>query len=340
MPSDVARKGTDTPTIEPPSAKLIVRLFLIPAMIVAAAVGVMFLIGRMAGSPPTFEEALNGLKTQGGERTADWLVGPGAKQRYLYAQTLTEQMKQGMSEDERIKTTDSLVDLLDKYVRPEEGQVQNFILLALGRVWQGDPNPSPAGEQSQKKVAQTLARFSSADNLQARKAAVLGMCFLAGMPEAKNLEPVLITKLTDPKEDLDVRMAAATALGPIASPSDSAVIDALHHAMNDSDPEHKELVWDSALSLAQLNQPDVADTILMLLNRDELNKLEVFDRETDPQNPVFRPLNDQEKLRILINTMMGAKNLEVLAVQAKLQDLAKNDPSPRVRAAGVQILGK
>jgi HEAT repeat protein len=341
MPSDVAAKQSDDATVlEPPSAKLIVRLFLIPALIVAAAVGVMFLIGRMAGSAPTFEEALNGLKSQGGERTADWLVGPGAKQRYLYAQTLTDQMKLGMSEQERIKTTDRLVELLDKYIRPEEGQVQNFVLLALGRVWQGFP-PAEAGspaEESQKKVAQTLVRFSSSDNLQARKAAILAMCFLAQSSEARTLEPVLIAKLLDTKEDLDVRMAAATALGPIASPTDTSVIDALHTAMNDSQPEHRELVWDSALSLAELNQPDVADTILMLLNRDELNKLTVLDRETDPNNPTFRPLNEQEKLRILINTMMGAKNLQVDAVQEKLKDLAKNDPSPRVRAAGVEIL--
>src|SRR3954465_15164562 len=108
MPSDLPRKAPADATIEPPSVKLIVRRCLIPAIIVAAAVGVMFLIGRMAGSPPTFEEALNGLKGEGGERAADWLVGPGAKQRYLYAQTLTDQMKLGMSEDERIKTTDRL----------------------------------------------------------------------------------------------------------------------------------------------------------------------------------------------------------------------------------------
>src|SRR5205814_7990827 len=138
------RQNADATLPEPPSVKLIVRLFLIPAMIVAAAVGVMFLIGRMAGSAPTFEEALNGLKGQGGERTADWLVGPGAKQRYLYAQTLTDQMKQGMSEAERIQTTDRLIELLDKYVRSEEGQVQNFVLLAPGRVWQEDKGATPA----------------------------------------------------------------------------------------------------------------------------------------------------------------------------------------------------
>jgi hypothetical protein len=77
MPSDVKRgvappdgaapaAGTsptaaDEPLVEPPSAKLIVRLFLIPLIIVALAVGVMFLIGRLAGGTPSFEEALQRL---------------------------------------------------------------------------------------------------------------------------------------------------------------------------------------------------------------------------------------------------------------------------------------
>ena len=86
----------------------------------------------------------------------EWLVGPGAKQRYLYAQTLTDQMKQGMSESERIQTTDRLIELLDKYVHPEEGQVQNFVLLALGRVWEGTGGASPEAIQSQQKAVQTL----------------------------------------------------------------------------------------------------------------------------------------------------------------------------------------
>src|SRR5205814_9857839 len=73
--------------VEPPSVKLIVRLFLIPFFIVAAAVGVMFLIGRLAGGSPSFEEALARLRNPGGERTADMLVGPGSKQRYMDAKT-------------------------------------------------------------------------------------------------------------------------------------------------------------------------------------------------------------------------------------------------------------
>src|SRR5437016_6125883 len=140
MPSDVKKEEASKTAVEPPSAKLLVRLFLIPALIVAVAVGIMLLIGRMAGGEPSLEEALARLKSPGGERTADYLVGPASKQRYMDAKALTDKMKQGMSEAERIKLSKDLSNLLTGgFVRPEEGEVQHFVLLALGRVWQIDP---------------------------------------------------------------------------------------------------------------------------------------------------------------------------------------------------------
>src|SRR5690242_6135505 len=87
---DASHPGAEP--IEPPSVKLIVRLFLIPLIIVGIAVGVMFLIGLMAGSEPSIEEAVQRLKAPGGERTADYLVGPASKQRYLDAKTLVDKM--------------------------------------------------------------------------------------------------------------------------------------------------------------------------------------------------------------------------------------------------------
>src|SRR3954453_13766056 len=106
MPSDVRKAvgptaggagvdaaGHEVEAIEPPSVKLIVRLFLIPLVIVALAVGVMFLMGLMAGGEPTVQEAVQRLKSPGRERTADYLVGPASKQRYLDAKTLVDKMK-------------------------------------------------------------------------------------------------------------------------------------------------------------------------------------------------------------------------------------------------------
>ena len=346
MPSDVKRAAATSsataPLAEPPSVKLIVRLFVIPLLIVGAAVGVMMLISLLAGSGASFEEALQRFKNPGGARTADWLVGPAAKQRYLDAQTLVNQMKSGMTEPQRVALAAELSDIVANHTRPDEGEVQHFVLLALGRVWQRDPSQppmtSPEAVASRKAVVETLLRHADAPELPTRKAAVLATVYLAGYDEAEQAIPKLIAKLSDSNEDIDVRIAAATALGPLANPTDTRAIDALQATMRDTDPRNVELVWSSALSLAQLNQPDVADTVLLLLDRDELAQVKVLDREQDPRNPAFRTLSDKEIERILINTMLGARDLEVDAVQQQIRKVAANDPSARVRAAGQEIL--
>jgi hypothetical protein len=352
MPSDVKKRApgesagapvSPAPVIEPPSVKLIVRLFLIPLLIVAAAVGVMFLIGRMAGGEPTLDEALARLKHPGGERTADVLVGPASKQRYIDAKTIVDKMKAGMSETERVTLSSDLLDILDNYTRGDEGEVRHFMLLALGRTWQIDPNQpgpmdSPAAVTARQKAAAELLKFADDPQVATRKAALLAMVYWAGRDEAKLFIPKLVEKLRDEREDLDVRMAAATALGPIASSSDAAVLDALRFAMRDTEPKDIELVWDAALSLAEVNQPDAADTVLGLLDRNQLAKVQVYDRETDPQNPAFRNLSEAEIQRILINAMIGASKLQVPAVQEQIRKLAAEDPSARVREAGQEVL--
>jgi hypothetical protein len=347
MPSDLRTSdGSNAPAeqslVEPPSAKLIVRLFLIPLLIVAAAVGVMFLIGLLAGGAPSVEQAIARLKRSGGERTADVLIGPGSKQRYMDAMTLTDKMKSGMSEAERIRITDDLIDVLNNHTKPEEGEVQHFLLLALGRAWQIDPNQQPMDDagarDSRAKAIQTLQKYANGENVSTRKAALLALGWWPGREEVKAAFPVVIERLNDEKEDLDVRIAAATVLGPLGHPDYKQIVSALETAMRDVDPRNVELVWSASLSLAQLNQPEVADTILMLLDRKELAQLRYYDRESDPKNPSFRQLNDQEQQRVLINMMLGARKLQVGAVQDRLKDLAEHDPSPRVRAAGREML--
>jgi hypothetical protein len=345
MPSDVQRQATDaaaaqaqTELTDPPGAKLIVRLFLIPFAIVALAVGVMYLISLMAGREPTFDEAIAGLKNAGGGRTADLLVGPGAKQRYIYAKALTNKMKLGMSSAERVNLSDQLIDILDKHTSANEGEIQHVLLLALGRTWQVDPTKPKADAAdvtvARQKAVEALLRYANAPDLSTRKAALLAMVYFKGHEDSVHqFLPVLIATVRNDQADLDLRMAAATALGPLSTPMDSEVIDALHYALRDTDPHDAELVWQAALSLAQLNQPDVADNILKLLDRNELSNLQFYDRENDPKNPTFRKLSEAEIERILINTMIGAENYPNDAVQSKLKQLAKSDPSHRVRAA-------
>src|SRR4051794_24106393 len=171
MPSDVKKPAnapaappdTKPPTIDPPSVKLIVRLFVIPFLIVAVAVGIMFLIGRMAGGEPTLDEALARLKHPGGERTADVLVGPASKQRYIDAKTIVDKMKLGMSQAERITLTNDLINIIDNYTRSDEGDVRHFMLLALGRAWQRDRSEpamdSPAAIEARQRAMTTILKY-------------------------------------------------------------------------------------------------------------------------------------------------------------------------------------
>ncbi|MGH7179688.1 MAG: HEAT repeat domain-containing protein, partial [Tepidisphaeraceae bacterium] len=324
MPSDLKRDDAPAaPIVEPPSVKLIVRLFLIPLLIVGAAVGVMYLISLMAGSEVSFDQAVQRLKTPGGERTTQWLVGPGSKQRYLDAQALTEKMKTGLTEPQRIKLSGDLLDILRNYTRAEEGEIQHFVLLAMGRLWQRDPTQpemdSPPAVAARERVLSAVLEYADAKDLSTRKAAVLATVYFSGYPESRQTIPKLVAKVRDEREDVDVRIAAATVLGPLGSPTDASVIQALQYAMRDTDPRNVELVWSAALSLAQLNQPDVADTILKLLSREELAQARVYDRENDPKNPEFRNLSKAEQERILINTMIGVEHYDVPAVQRKLK---------------------
>jgi hypothetical protein len=108
--------------------------------------------------------------------------------------------------------------------------------------------------------------------------------------------------------------------------------------MRDTDPQRVELVWSAALSLAQLGQESVEDTILTLLSREELSKLKYYDRETDPKNPVYATLSDKEQERILINTMAGATKLDTPAIRERIGQIAASDPSARVRYAAKEIM--
>jgi hypothetical protein len=295
------------------------------------------------------------LKRPGGGKTAEMLVGPGAKQRYIDAKTLVDKMKAGMTEADRIELSKDLVDLLDNYTHEDEGDVRHFLLLATGRVWQIEPRKpdetdeqfaerqmnSEAAVESRRKVVEAVLRYADSPTHRTRTAAILSTAYWTGRPEAKQFVHRLISVIKDGRQDLDVRMSAATALGPIASfggQRDPEVIDALNWAVRNADPRDQELVWSSSLSLAQMDQASIKDTILQLLDRSYLSTVQVYDREVDPKNPKMRPLSDQEQQRFLINTMIGAKNLKSSQeVQDKIKELTKNDPSPRVRAQGVEL---
>ena len=340
MPSDV-RKPAAPPLPEPPSAKMVVRLFIIPLLIAAAVVAIMVPIGWMAGGKMTLDQALALLENPGGERTAGQLVGPGSKQRFIAAKAVVDHMKEGMDEAQRINLAARLVNILEKHTRADEGDVRQFVLLALGRVWQITPGQpamdSEPAVESRQRVLESLRRFFDDKDKPARLASMLAVAMWRGQPQAKDVIPALIETLGDGQEDVDVRIAAAVALGAVAPRDDQRVIDALNAARS-VDEKEAELGWNAALALTRMGRDDAYPTLMMLLDRQQLAQLRVYDREQDPKNPLFRNLNEAEQQRFLLNAMEAARDVKDPEVRARIKQIAAADPSTRVRTAAVELL--
>ena len=363
MPSDVrsdpAQGGGPAPLPEPPSAKLVVRLFLIPLLIVAAAIGVMLLIRGCTPSDMSLSDALRELRRSGGERTGPF-IGPAAKQRYLAASVLIKRLREGLDEAERIRLSGEIIDILDNHTRADEGAVQHLLLLALGRVWQIDAGQgkldSPDALKSRVAVMDALLKYmDDARPTDTQKAAILALTFWDGRPEPRRAIGVVLEKMSakyrardaggrpageDRERDIDVRIAAAATLGHIATPDDAPVVEALRRAVGITEVGEIEVAFQAAASLARFNDPVATGMMLRLLDRKELDQIEIVDREADPKNPVRRKLDEREKERFLVNAMEAAARLVAPEVQQRIRDLAKDDPSSRVREAAAATLGK
>src|SRR4029079_9182722 len=108
----------------------------------------------------------------------DYLVGPGAKQRYIDAKTIVDHIRQThLPEADRVKLTKDLVDVLERYTHPNEGEVQHVLLLALGQVWLRNDATSPQADAARKLALDTLLKFADAQEVATRKAAALGLAY-------------------------------------------------------------------------------------------------------------------------------------------------------------------
>jgi len=270
--------------------------------------------------------------------------------------------ERGMSQEDRIKLSERLLKALQKST-PAEGPIHHFLILSLGRVWQVDGRQaamdSPEASASRRAILDALIKADTVRNRPAyvdvtamgtskeevkaaadvRKAVCLALGLWGGRPEARQAIGVLVRKATgDP--DPDVRFAAISALGRVATKEDREVVEALMTVMRTAGRNEAELVWAAAGSLAQMNVRESKDVILMLLDRGQLGQIEFYDRERDADNPRARKLEEEEQQRILINTIECAVHLDVAEVQAKIKAIAEGDPSARVKAAAMQAMGK
>ncbi len=293
MPSDVPARPE-----EPRSP----RWFAVPAVVALGLVGAFVLIARWSGNDMDIESELVLAITQ------------------------------GMTPERRADLSNRIVKVIERGDRWRTDPA--FPLLALGRVWENEPRTGDAAAlAARRRALQTLLAQTTSADTSRRKAAVLALAFWRDATDANSVRRALLERLGDAREDLDVRIAAAAALGSMAGLADQPVISALEQAHRSSEGRDAELSWNAGLSLARLGHPSATPTLLALLDRAVLEKLTIYDRHADPIKPPQRNLNEAEIERFLINAIGAAARCVDPAVQARLHELARSDPSPRVRAA-------
>lgn len=130
--SDVAQIPEDLPPVEPPSARFLVQLFVVPGVIVAAIVGVWLLFGKLAASEQDWRGLVSELQQHNPHRRGRAELG--------LAQLLNADQKRG-EEGQHLSTNSELAQALAEVLSvelqrggqsPEEIEYQAFLARTLG----------------------------------------------------------------------------------------------------------------------------------------------------------------------------------------------------------------
>jgi len=159
----------ELPPVEPPSAGMIVQLFLVPAIIVAAIVGVYSLFGKVASQEMDWRQLTTDVRS--GNPHVRWRGALGLAQM-LDADAQRGSQGQHLSERPEIATAlaDLYKELIDREILSEEELKQiEFMSKALGRMQVPD-----------QIVPVLFSGMESRRNHDVRKHSLIGLAMLAG----------------------------------------------------------------------------------------------------------------------------------------------------------------
>jgi len=251
------------PPVEQPSARFIMQLFVVPALIVLIIVGVALTFSWLVRSATVDHKALikgieNGpavAKWQRASELADMLNNP----RYAH-------LKRDQESAERLsQILDRAIDQTgDGKDSQEDATLRVFLARALGEFEVDD------GTNVLLKAAET--KRTPQDEL-VRQRAIEALAVRAynlqqhDPPEQltnPDLEPTLVRLAGD--EDTAIRSRATFALGKLGT---SSAIEKLEALVNDPDPDTR---YNAAIALAHRGNAKAVDTLAEMLDLTELSK--------------------------------------------------------------------
>ncbi|WP_437227226.1 HEAT repeat domain-containing protein [Planctomicrobium sp. SH661] len=216
----------DLPPVEPPSAGMIIQLFLVPAVIVAVIVGVYALFGRVASQELDWRQLTTDVRSENPH--VRWRGALGLAQM-LDADAQRGDKSQHLAA--RPEIASALADLYQELItrnslNEEELKQIEFLSKALGRM-----------EVPETIVPVLRAGIQTDRNHDVRKHSLIGLAMLAGtMKDNPSLRDnaKLVTQMIDISKESDplFRHQAAFDLGLLASP---AALERLEVLLEDPD---------------------------------------------------------------------------------------------------------
>jgi HEAT repeat protein len=236
-PRDAPPPEDDESTEEPRGAgRLIARFFLLPLLVVGAAVGVFLVFNLM-----TFER----------RSPRDYLQevrGGTANRRWQAAFELSRSLP-NLPPEERAALTAETLRIFEGLSgkRPEDAQVRRYLVLVLGRL--GEPAALPA--------LQTAATDADPDT---RLYAVWAL----GKIGDKSALPTILEASSS--EDAGARKMAAYVLGQLGDPAAISRLRVL------ADDRVADVRWNAAIALAELNDPAGLPVLRSMIDRGALGR--------------------------------------------------------------------
>jgi len=243
----------DLPPVQPPSAGYIIQLFLIPALIVAAVIGVWALFGKLADSETDWHQLVAELGSSNENRR--WRAALGLAQVLRNQQLApdTDEVLLARQPEVAVALSELLKESMEsRSTNDKEVKNQEFLARTLGTL------------EADDIVLPMLAKALESDkNIEVRKSSLMSLAMIAGRKFEVQVQPDARPDTADEIPTLDTPLAAPTI-------NEESVKQQLRLAAQDPEPAIRHL---ATFVLGLVSGPEAVEQLeVLLLDGDSMTR--------------------------------------------------------------------
>ncbi|MBD3672604.1 MAG: HEAT repeat domain-containing protein [Planctomycetaceae bacterium] len=321
------------PPVEPPSAGFIIQLFVVPALIVGAVIGVWLLFGRLATNDQDWERQVNELRVDNNNR------------RFRAAYSLTQMLQADLHADDQSanlkdnkQLATQLVDVLDDNLMvpsqsEEDETLRSYLIRALGWL-----------DVDEVTLPVLIEAMSPEFDLETRQNAITAVSFIAGRDfeagsplQNEEITAALVKGTFD--EAPEIRRASAFALGLL----DNEQVDQRLRVLLEDEDEFVRV--NASLALARQKSTAGLDVLEDILKT--ASKSEAVENVNAADLDASKAANVAE-IELILKTKYAVIAVEELAPQLSssekerlkplIKNLADNFREPSIKLSAKEVL--